>query len=556
MKKIVLFLLLLFTPLFVFAKDTCDPSNIKIESITLEDTKGNIEEVKKASSNSQKINLGLRMNVVGDTASYKIVLKNNSNEDYYFDEKSLNLDTDYVDYTVSYEDDNNLTKSGEEKILFLKVVYKEKMDSSTLENGLYQDTQVVKLNLTNNNLVEEIIENPITGRGLGVLIFLILWIGFFLFYKDKKKSAYLFLLLGFTLPFSVHGLCRHSLEIENELVIDTREAIFLPGREINAKMKQLAGDDTSTVTYAYSFKDEMITSIQYSEVEPNSTNKEEKNIVSIPESGYPIYMWYDNRTIYWWSEDMTPSLNKDASLMFFEVTNLNDISGLQTFDSSNVDTFLYFFGNCKLSSLRNLSLWNVGNAHSFIAFFRNNSNLESLDGIENWDVSNVTNMTGLFASCSSLKNISSISNWDTSNVVNMSSMFVSCQLLTDLNSISNWNLSNVISLSGMFRFCNSISNLIPLRNWNVSNVTDFNSLFRDCISLESLSGLENWSVSKVLNYNYMFSGSYNLRDVSSINDWDISKDANYTRMFGGVSAFPVFTNMSGTWNNGTFIPTE
>ena len=157
MKKIVLFLLLLFTPFFVFAKDTCDSSNIKIESITLEDTKGNIEEVKKANSNGQKINLGLRMNVVGDTAEYRIVLKNTSNEDYYFDEKSLNLDTDYVDYTVSYEDDNNLIKSGEEKILFLKVVYKEKMDSSTLENGLYQDTQVVKLNLTNNNLVDEIL---------------------------------------------------------------------------------------------------------------------------------------------------------------------------------------------------------------------------------------------------------------------------------------------------------------------------------------------------------------------------------------------------------------
>ena len=78
MKKIVLFLLLLFTPLFVFAKDTCNSSNIKIESITLEDTKGNIEEVKEASSSGQKINLGLRMNVAGDTASYKIVLKNTS----------------------------------------------------------------------------------------------------------------------------------------------------------------------------------------------------------------------------------------------------------------------------------------------------------------------------------------------------------------------------------------------------------------------------------------------------------------------------------------------
>ena len=192
MKKIFLFLLFLL-PISVFAKDTCDPSNIKIESITLEDTKGNIEEVKEASSSGQKINLGLRMNVVGDTASYKIVLKNTSNEEYYFDEKSLNLDTDYTDYTISYEDDNNLIKSGEEKILFLKVVYKEKMDSSTLENGLYQDTQVVKLNLTNNSLVDEILENPITGSRFGIIVFIILIIGLLLFFMEKRKRAYLFI---------------------------------------------------------------------------------------------------------------------------------------------------------------------------------------------------------------------------------------------------------------------------------------------------------------------------------------------------------------------------
>ena len=100
MKKIFLFLILFLLPFMVFAKDTCDSSNIEIKSITLNGTKGNIEEVSDASVSHQKINLGLKMNVLGDAAEYKIVLKNNSNEDYYFDEEALNLDLDSVNKII------------------------------------------------------------------------------------------------------------------------------------------------------------------------------------------------------------------------------------------------------------------------------------------------------------------------------------------------------------------------------------------------------------------------------------------------------------------------
>ena len=78
MKKFILFLIILLIPFTVSAKDSCDPSNIEIQSIELENTTGNLEETSTASISNQKINLGLKMNVVGDTAEYKIVLKNNS----------------------------------------------------------------------------------------------------------------------------------------------------------------------------------------------------------------------------------------------------------------------------------------------------------------------------------------------------------------------------------------------------------------------------------------------------------------------------------------------
>ncbi|MBR6113351.1 MAG: BspA family leucine-rich repeat surface protein [Bacilli bacterium] len=528
MKKIVLFLLLLFFPLFVFAKDTCDPGNIKIESITLEDTKGNIEEVKKASSSGQKINLGLRMNVVGDTASYKIVLKNTSNEDYYFDEKSLNLDTDYVDYTVSYEDDNNLMKGGEEKILFLKVVYKEKMDSSTLENGLYQDTQVVKLNLTNNNLVDEILENPVTGRKLGLLIFIVLIVGCVLFHKEKKKSAYLFLIVGLTLPFSVRALCRHSLEIENDLIIDTKEAIFLPGEEVNVKMKRLAGTTISNSTYPFTAHDNNILSIQYSEVEPESINKEEKNIVSTSESSYLIYMWYDNGTIYWWSEDKSPALNSDASKMFYSLESLTNINGIKLFDTSM--------------------------AQSLELLFYYATSLTNIDAVSNWNLLNVETIRGIFIN-TKISDLSPVSLWNISNVKIIRSAFQGIETIKNINSLKNWNIENVEDMSYLFNNCKKLEDISILSFWKTKNVNNFSYVFSNT-SISDLSSLKNWNVSKATTLRGMFMFCTYIVDASVINEWDVTSASDFTYMFAGVPVLPEFSKVNGTWSNGTFTPSS
>ena len=608
MKKISLLFLLLVFPVCVFAKDTCDPSNIKIESITLEDTKGNIEEFKEASSDSQKINLGLRMNVVGDTASYKIVLKNNSNEDYYFDEKSLNLDTDYIDYEVNYEDGNNLMKGGEEKVLFLKVVYKEKMDSSTLENGLYQDTQVVKLNLTNNNLVDEILENPLTGRKLGLLIFIFLIVGCILFYKEKKKSAYMFFLVVLILPFGVQALCRHSLEIKNYLVIDAREAVFLTGKEVNVKMKQLAGDDTSISSTPSSVQNESITAILKSEIEPSDENKEEKNIVSTTDSPYPIYMWFDNGTIYWWSEDDTPALNEDSSYMFYRLRQLTDISGIDTFDCSNSQNLSYVFSRLiSLSDITSLSKWNTSNVTNMQGLFLNDSNIESLSGIENWDTSNVKDMSLIFDLCKKLNDVSAIKNWNVTKVETLYYSFASCYLLEEVD-LSNWKTKSLTDISFMFSmlfnssydsgtlkriilsekfdtskvttmentfynnpmiedysflqyfdtsnvtdlthiFFNNLSfdDIKYVKDWDVSNVTNMNGTFIGTESLTSLEGLENWDVSNVEDMSFMFRNCISLKSLNEIKDWNVSKVLNYKYMFYGCRILQDVSSIND-WN--------
>ena len=350
---VVILIFILLLPFIVNAKE-CNQNSIKLESIILEDTRGNIEEVSAPSSDDGKVHLDLKMNVVGDSAEYKIILKNTSDEEYYFDEKSLNLDTSYVDYEVQYEDGSNLIKSGEDKIVTLKVVYKDKVNSSNLVNGLYSDNQVLKLYLSDKNIINDLIDNPITSRNYIFIIIIGLIIGFIILINKKyRKSSYL-LLVFLIIPFTVKALCRHTLEIETNLVIDGKEAIFLPGKEVNAKMKELAGDDTSSVNGGYNFRDSLITSIKYSDVEPDEINREEKNVVSTSESVCPIYMWYEDGTIYWWSEDKTPALNEDASYMFCFIQSLTDISGVEQFDLFNVKNMEAFFAfDSDIASLLN-----------------------------------------------------------------------------------------------------------------------------------------------------------------------------------------------------------
>ena len=613
MRKIILFLVLFLFPLVVFAKDTCDSNSIEIQSIELEKSIGNIEEVSSASISNQKINLGLKMNVLGDAAEYKIVLKNNSLEDYYFDENTLNYNLDSVNYNVSFDDNMNLIKAREEKVVYLKVSYKDKVDASLFDNGLYNGTQVVELNVMNIN-------NPYTGRFLGLLISISLIIGFFIFYKDKRGTAYLLLLISFIIPFTVKAVCKHSLEVNTNLVIDAREAIFLPGEEVNVKMKQLAGDDTSTSTYGHDFNDLLITSFQYSEVEPNESNKEEKNIVSIPESGYPIYMWFDNGTIYWWSEDKTPALNENASYMFAYLYNLEDIQGIRPFDVTLNKTLEMCFYHDSLLNLDIFSSWNTTKISNMSFVFAYNTKLISMDGIRNWDVSNVVNLSGVFTSCYSLEEID-LSQWktspelksiycmfgmlsnigrgttegvlkrvilsenfNTSNVSEMRCLFIGDDEIEDysflrfidpskavslesvffynyqfddkaLQYIKDWNVSRIESFKYLFSGDN-ISSLDGLENWNVSNVKNFFAMVSGNLDLEDISAIKDWDVSNSNNFSYMFSGDTKITDVSVINDWDINKDADFTSMFKNLTVYPEFTKVPGTWNNGTFIPNE
>ena len=130
------------------------------------------------------------------------------------------------------------------------------------------------------------------------------------------------------------------------------------------------------------------------------------NIVSSSTSEYPIYMWYSNNTIYYYSEADIIYLNPNSSYMFGDPDgngsiNLTNVSGLQYVNTSKVT-----------------------NMECMFFAWRFTSDLD-LTPLANWDVSNVTNMNSMFYAelSSNLTDISPLANWDTSNVTNMGTIF-------------------------------------------------------------------------------------------------------------------------------------
>ena len=231
MRKNVL-LLILFTllfPMFVWAEE-CDSSNISIGSLELVDKSDNTVIVNEASVVDNKINLDLKFSNVEDYAQYSFVIKNDSKEDYELSDKSININSDYIDYTLSTDDNLNIIKAGEEKKVLLNVKYNKEVDSDSFENGEYKENKVMNLNYSYNNKtnpVVDILENPKTGAFKYVLILVVLIISVFLIVKERKKSKIMLLLLMLMIPLSINALCTCNISIESNVVIEKKEPKIL-----------------------------------------------------------------------------------------------------------------------------------------------------------------------------------------------------------------------------------------------------------------------------------------------------------------------------------------
>ena len=535
---IMFFLLLLIFPFSVYSEEKCDINSLKLENIKINNKSNNVDENKNAVIENNNVKIDLKMYDVDDYIEYKITAKNDSKSKYYIGKESLNSSTDYLNYEINTVDNSEVIEPNETKTIILKITYKNEISNDNLKNGLYDDKKIIDLNFDVDEDLSNFI-NPTTGFGIQLVIVLILLlVSVILFLKLKKKVNIdifiLFLGLNILIPLVVHAeTCSFNITIDCNVIIDERDATFESGSNVNLKMKMLAGNDVTQDNK--NTVDSSIKKIMYSENEPDIVNKEEKNIVSVAESEYPIYMWFDEGVIYWWSEAYHPKLNVDASNMFRQLTVLTDISGLSQMDISHVENLNYIFVyDSSMSDYDSISNWDSSNVTSMQAVFAGNTSLEDISFLENWNTSSVIDMKGLFQFVA-VSNLKPLKNWNTSNVITMRSMFALAQELKTLEGLENWDTSNVTSMYGMFMggsdYLMKIEDITSLRNWNVSNVQEMQGMFQANVLLSDLSPLLNWNTSSVVNMQNMFTDDYSLTNLNGLEKWNFSSVTNISKMF-------------------------
>ncbi|MBR6133110.1 MAG: BspA family leucine-rich repeat surface protein [Bacilli bacterium] len=283
-----------------------------------------------------------------------------------------------------------------------------------------------------------------------------------------------------------------------------------------------------------------------------------KNILSSPNSRELIYGWYDNNTLYYYSEADNVMLNKDSSYLLSYLYNIVDFSDVENFNLdkvSDINHMFYYTADSVDSFEIDLSNWNLSNVSNMKSLFDSSgahANSVNVIGLNNWDVSKVTNMSYLFSEMgrfnATIWNIGPLSNWDTSSVVNMKRLFYRSGMNStswNVGDLSNWDTSNVVNMYGMFEITGYKTSefiLVGLSNWDVSNVTDMARMFASSgvvATTYSIGNLSNWDTSKVTDMSDMFSGvgsratSINLGNLSN---WDVSNVTDMSNMFRNLGS--------------------
>ena len=172
-------------------------------------------------------------------------------------------------------------------------------------------------------------------------------------------------------------------------------------------------------------------------------------------------------------------------------------------------------------------------------WFYNMQNLQSITGLSYLNTSEVTDMRYMFLGCSKLTSLD-VSHFNTSKVIYMNQMFSGCTGLTSLD-LSSFNTSKVAYMYEMFNGCSGLTSL-DLSSFSTSKVTNMNSMFFSCSNLRTIYVGNGWSTAAVTNSGAMFSMCTSLvggqgTTYSSSNP----TDKTYAHIDGGPSNPGYFT---------------
>lgn len=216
MKKIVLFLIIMFIPIIVSAK-TCESNKIKIDSIEVKEKSNTIEELEEATASGNNFNLNLSMSEVGDNIKYKIIVKNESDDDFELDKNNFIIDSEYIDYSLETDDNSYILKANSSKAIYLNVKYINEVPEESFKNGSYEYDKTITLQLSNNNLII----NPKTLTPIYLLLIIISLLAIMVryFIRKKYKSIALIIILSIIIPINVLAICKSDIKIVSKIKI-------------------------------------------------------------------------------------------------------------------------------------------------------------------------------------------------------------------------------------------------------------------------------------------------------------------------------------------------
>ena len=249
MKKVkqVLLGLVMCLPLLVNAK----AEEIYIKDITLVGKSGEVVEKTKPSYEGMEVNFDLKFKELGDSAKYQIMIENKSNIEYEIQTQNKFNESEYVEYTYTFEDNNNLVKASSTKVMIVELKYLKEVPIEKALEGTYTESNTLSINMANEEeeeLEEGTVENPNTGVFTPWVILIslgVIALGIYLGTKNKaalKKISLFLITIGTCLPFvsaaeklyiKVNTKVEIVIPVLKEFKLDCREKTYYYEENMN-----------------------------------------------------------------------------------------------------------------------------------------------------------------------------------------------------------------------------------------------------------------------------------------------------------------------------------
>ena len=215
-----------------------------------------------------------------------------------------------------------------------------------------------------------------------------------------------------------------------------------------------------------------------------------------PDTAHPTFSDATPDYVVWkggYFSDIKPYVNLDGTRLTFYCDNMRSArpGTIYNLNTGTTDTEWETAGvNTTVTWVDFDSSFANARPTTTYSWFYNMQNLEQITGLQQLNTSAVTNMVWMFGRCSALTSLD-LSSFNTANVTDMTAMFYGCSGLTSLDLVS-FNTANVSSMKSMFYGCSELATIYAGEDWNTDGVSSSNStsMFEGCTSLVGGEGTE------------------------------------------------------------------